>query len=390
MKEISVIVVDDELNILNSLRRLFKDENYGVFTTSDSAEALKCLNDNKVKVFISDQRMPNINGVDLLKQVKDAHPNTMRILFTGYTDLKIAEDAINKGEVYRFINKPWDDKELLTIVRDSIERFDLGERNRQMALEIQNQNTELITLNTKLKNMYEAQKAFSSTVSHELRTPLCAMKALIDIVLSGTAGDLTPDQKNFLQRASSNVDRLSRLINDILNLEKLESGKATLKLERHDLNELIREVIEVHQPVAAKRGLELKCELASEKSEFMFDSDRMNQVLSNLVSNAIKFTETGGITVSCLVETEKNCVSVSVKDTGFGIKDEDKAKLFQKFQQLGNPAEISAGGTGLGLAICREIIGQHGGKIWIESEFGHGSAFCFVLPIEERREGQRE
>ncbi|MFH1768105.1 MAG: hybrid sensor histidine kinase/response regulator [Candidatus Omnitrophota bacterium] len=388
MKETHVVIVDDELNILNSLVRVFKDEAFGVFVTTDYKEALSMLEGEKIKVIVSDHRMPDISGTEFLRKAKEKYPDIIRILFTGYTDMHIAEDAINKGEVYRFINKPWEDTALRAVVREAMGRYDLEEKNRKLTGKIKEQNEELLAVNSQLKNMYEAQKEFSSTVSHELRTPLASIKTIVDIILSGTAGELSADQKNFLVKIKSNIDRLGRLINDILCLSKLESGKAALNILRHDINATVKEVIDVQRPVAEKKGLYLNARLLPEAARIFFDDDKINQVLNNLISNAVKFTNSGGIDVSVTADQANNNVLISVKDTGPGIKEEDKPKLFQKFQQLGDHATREMGGTGLGLAICKEIIAKHGGRIWVTSRFGEGSEFFFLLPVKERRQDE--
>lgn len=383
-KEIYILALDDEQNILESLQRLFFKEDFGVFTTTDFHEALDVLGKEKIKLILSDQRMPDISGVEFLKQVKAKYPDVIRILITGHADIQAAEDAINVGEVYRFINKPWNGEDLKASVRQAIKHYDLVIENRNLFEAMKTKNEELEVLNRKLKNMYEVQKEFTSTVSHELRTPLASIKSTVDLVLSGEPGGLTEDQTKFLTKTKNNVDRLHRLINDILDLTKLESGKTQLNLSFNDIRIVIQDDVEVQQQAANDKGLYLKVEISETIPQIPFDVDKMHQVLNNLVSNAIKFTENGGITVSCVNYEDKNHIEICVKDTGQGIKAEDIDKLFQKFQQLGDSTK-QVGGTGLGLAICKEIIQRHGGKIWVESEIGKGSSFKFLLPIQERR-----
>jgi len=383
-QEINVLFLDDEKSILSSLRRLFINEPYGVITTSDYKEALDLIGKENIKVVLSDHRMPEIKGTEFLHKVKDMYPHTIRILFTGFAEFSAAEDAINVGEVFRFISKPWDSAELKMIVGQAIHQFDIVKENKELMELTRNKNRELEILNKKLKGMYEVQKEFTSTVSHELRTPLASMKSTVDLVLGEAPGKLNEDQKKFLTKTKNNVDRLNRLINDILDLTKLESGKTELNLKFGNINQVILEAIEAHESAAKEKSLFLKAEVDENLPELPFDSDKLQQVFSNLLANAIKFTEQGGITVSSSNNQEKNHVEICIKDTGVGIKEEDKVKLFQKFQQLGDAAQRS-GGTGLGLAICKEIVVRHGGKIWVESEPGKGSAFHFILPIQERR-----
>jgi two-component system sensor histidine kinase VicK len=212
---------------------------------------------------------------------------------------------------------------------------------------------------------------------------LASIKAAIDIVLSGSAGVVTGEQNNFLGRAKSNVDRLNRLINDILDLAHLESGKTVLHLMPGNINQTIQSVVDTQEAVAQAKGLFLKVSLDGMVPGFDFDADKINQVLNNLISNAIKFTPAGGITVSSVFSVESRELQVRVQDTGYGIKKEDIVKLFEKFQQLGE-AHQRCVGTGLGLAICKEIVRQHGGRINVETEAGEGSCFYFSLPLDGR------
>jgi PAS domain S-box-containing protein len=224
---------------------------------------------------------------------------------------------------------------------------------------------------------------FTSMVSHELRTPLTAIKESIAIVTDGTAGSLNDEQKDFLEMSKKNVDRLARLINDVLDYQKLESGKQEFNFKENDLNEIIKETQSIMITVAKERGLDIILNLDNDLPRIQCDRDKIIQVLTNLISNAIKFTEDGAITI--ISEKNNNIVEVKVKDTGIGIKKEDFPRLFRAFEQLEKGNDRKTGSTGLGLVICKEIIERHKGKIWVESEFGQGSVFHVVLPIVERR-----
>jgi signal transduction histidine kinase len=245
---------------------------------------------------------------------------------------------------------------------------------------------ELEELNKKLQGMYEIQRSFTSTVSHELRTPLASIKMAIDLVMGGTAGGLNEQQIKFLMKAKDNVDRLNRLINDILDLTKLEAGRMPLKLQMANIHDVIMEVVEIQGAVLKERGIYLKTEFAENVPLVSFDKDRMIQVFSNLITNALKFTDKGGVTIVTVFEEDKSRIKVAVRDTGVGIQPEDLSKLFQKFQQLGDASERKTGGTGLGLAICKEIVIRHGGEIWIESVYGEGSSFNFTIPVVKKTE----
>ena len=378
-KEIQVLFLDDEESIIDGVKRLFIREPYEIFATTKVADARAALAKYKIKVVVSDYRMPDISGTQFLQEVKEHYPDTVKVLFTGYTDFSAAEEAINVGEVYRFISKPWKTTELLSTIRQCIEHYDL-------LLKARTKEEELELSNKKLKAMYEMQKEFTSTVSHELRTPLASIKTAVDLVIRKMVGEITPQQADVLQRAKNNVDRLKRLIDDILDLSKMESGKLDMNFMVNNINRVIQETVESQKDVAASRGLYVKLELDEHLPPVFFDSDRITQVLNNLLNNAIKFTKKGGITITSINKAESNHIIITVKDTGRGIAQSGMPKIFEKFQQIESAESNEEGGTGLGLAICRQIIERHGGKIWVESTEGEGTTFSFILPIQERRE----
>ena len=230
-----------------------------------------------------------------------------------------------------------------------------------------------------LEKVLKIKSDFISTVSHELRTPLAAIKESIAIVLDGVTGNVTESQTEFLNMAKRNVDRLGRLINDILDFQKLESGKMVFNMQKNDMNEVVKETGNTMATLANQKDLEFSLELEENLPQFTFDKDKIIQVLTNLVSNAIKFTDKGGISIK--TSSKGNGIYVAVHDTGIGIKEEDIPKLFREFEQLEKGEDRKTGGTGLGLAISKKMIEGHDGRIWAVSEYGAGSTFTFFLPF---------
>ncbi|HOW59164.1 MAG TPA: PAS domain S-box protein [Candidatus Omnitrophota bacterium] len=225
-----------------------------------------------------------------------------------------------------------------------------------------------------------AMKAeFISIVSHELRTPLTPIKEGASLILEGVAGEINEKQRHLLTIVKISADRLHRLIDDVLDFQKLESNKMPFFIQKNDLSEVIHEVYMTMVLMTQQKGLDFVPEIEPDLPKINFDRDKIAQVLTNLINNAIKFTEQGRIRVKA--KYEDNMAHVTVEDTGPGIRHEDISKLFRSFQQLETAREKKIGGTGLGLAICKDIIQRHNGKIWVESEFGKGSAFHFVLPV---------
>jgi len=231
----------------------------------------------------------------------------------------------------------------------------------------------------KLKETMEMKSQFISTISHELRTPLASMKESVSIVLEGVAGPINDDQKHFLDIAKRNIDRLARLINDVLDFQKLGSGKMQFNIQQHDVAEVVDDACRSMATFAEKRGVKLSIKLAEDLPKAVFDSDRIIQVLTNLINNAIKFTPKGG-QVSVDVRVQGPELVFQVSDTGMGIPKEALPKIFERFYRVQRPGK-EIGGTGLGLAIVNRIVTAHGGRIEVESELNKGTTFTVSIPL---------
>ncbi|HEX2226715.1 MAG TPA: ABC transporter substrate binding protein [Candidatus Binatia bacterium] len=247
---------------------------------------------------------------------------------------------------------------------------------------IEDRTHELALANEKLKTLDKMKSDFVSHVSHELRTPLTAIKGAVDLMLREVAGPLTEKQIHYLTRVRSNTQHLAALINDLLDLSKIESGRIEVKSSRVSLSGLVHEVVETLRPVAAEKVIALEATVGEPSILISADRSKINQILTNLLGNAIKFTPgSGRVTVSASGNAKEG-VQVSVSDTGPGIPPEEREKIFDKFYQIGEAAGAKPKGTGLGLPICKALVELHGGRIWVESEANRGSTFHFTLPAE--------
>ncbi len=225
---------------------------------------------------------------------------------------------------------------------------------------------------------------FISTVSHELRTPLTSIRGALGLLSSGIMGQLSEKGANLLRIALTNSDRLVRLINDILDLEKIQSGKEPPAFQPVELSDLIQQAIEGMQPVADGAGVRLAHDGTA--AEIEADPDRLLQVLTNLLSNAIKFSPAES-TVTVSIAKEGQGIVLSVCDQGRGIPEDKLEAIFGRFQQVDAADSREKGGSGLGLAICRTIVLQHSGRIWAERNEGSGSTFRVYLPLKPDPEG---
>jgi PAS domain S-box-containing protein len=231
----------------------------------------------------------------------------------------------------------------------------------------------------RLKELDKMKSSFVSNVSHELRTPLTAIKASADNMLDGLVGDLSEKQTRYLARIKSNADRLARLINDLLDLSRIEAG-INLKPTNLDLVTIAKEVTEILRPVAAEKLITLTIESPENTLTAWADPDKISEVLMNLLGNAIKFTPTRGKVTLSLRRNGNEWVKISVADTGPGIPSEEANRIFDKFYQVTPAQKQKASGTGLGLSITKALVEMHGGKIWLESEVCRGIIFSFTLP----------
>jgi signal transduction histidine kinase len=233
----------------------------------------------------------------------------------------------------------------------------------------------------------EAERAkteFVSTVSHELRTPMTSIKGYVDLLLMGAVGPLAPVQHDFLSVVHANVDRLTILVNDLLDISRIESGRVAIAPRVIRVEDVIEQVLATMQARAVEQGLALQSEV-SELTEIIADPDRVAQILTNLMANACNYTPPGGkVCISACVHGDE--VRISVCDTGIGISKEDQEKIFERFFRADDSMVQDAPGTGLGLSIVQSLTEMQGGRVWVESELGKGSTFTIAFPTTNTRQ----
>ncbi|MGH7428348.1 MAG: ATP-binding protein, partial [Candidatus Methylomirabilaceae bacterium] len=252
----------------------------------------------------------------------------------------------------------------------------IAKRTRELA-EI---NRALEESHRKLQELDRVKSDFLLSVSHELRTPLTAIKGSVDNMLDGITGRLTELQQRYLTRVQTNADRLVRLINDLLDLARIEEGRVRVTPTLFSLGGLASEVLDTLRPVATEKGLELGLIGQDDQSLVHADRDKVGQVLLNLIGNAIKFTASGGRVDVELTGEDEERAGVRVTDTGEGIPPEELPRIFDKFYQVQLGIQAKAKGTGLGLSIAKSLVELHGGRIWADSQLGRGSTFSFTVP----------
>jgi two-component system sensor histidine kinase/response regulator len=322
-----------------------------------------------------DMRMPpSWDGVQTIEKIWDIDRDIQIVLCTAYSDYSWGELKRRLGPTDRFLllKKPFDVVEVRQLACALTEKW-------QMARHTEALRAELVRDITRRKEIEKLKDEFVSTVSHELRTPLTSIRGALGLLEGGITGSLSEEAQGMVQIARVNADRLIRLINDLLDLEKIEAGKLEMKTTCLSVPRLIASTLDGLQAVACVVGVELHATaVAPERVEG--DEDRLVQVLTNLVSNAIKFSPRDGIIELRAETTPERRIRFSVTDQGQGIAESHRKRLFSKFHQVDSSDSRGKGGTGLGLAISKAIVEQHGGEIGMSSRVGHGSTFWFELP----------
>jgi signal transduction histidine kinase len=245
---------------------------------------------------------------------------------------------------------------------------------------VQERTQELQTANEKLRELDRLKSSFVSMVSHELRTPMTSIKGYVDNLLDGVAGPLSEKPAYYLKRVQHNIERLTRMINDLLDLSRIEAGAVRLQLSSVSIPELLNDVVEGFQTIATEKSVSVKSRSMGELPPIQGDRDKLYQVLNNLIQNAIKFTPKGGKIMVEAQAGQEGFVQVCVSDTGCGIAPEELGKVFERFYR-GESVPMETRGAGLGLAITKNLVELHHGRIWVESTAGEGSRFFVTLPI---------
>jgi len=439
--EIEILIVEDSPTQAERLRRLIQSLHYNARVAANGQLALAAIRERKPHLVLSDIVMPEMNGYDLCRAIKS--DPTLRdipvILVTSLNDPKdiirgiecgadnfirkpYAEDyllnrishmlmnqklrknqnveigiALYLGDQKHFINA--ERQQILDLLISTYEQAvqvngELQARERQVielnmrlahhAAELETINREIALKNLELAEASRMKSAFIANMSHELRTPLNAIIGFTGALLMKLPGPLTPDQDKQLNTIRASARHLLSLINDILDVAKIEAGKLTLSIEPVHCQELMADVADTLRPLAQQKGLALELELGEPgQPPAIIDTDRraLTQILINLLNNAIKFTEQGTVRISLAQRDEDGVLvtEMSIADSGAGIKEEDQAKLFQAFSQLDSTSTRHVEGAGLGLYLCQNLANAIGGALFFNSDYGHGSTFTLAL-----------
>ncbi|HRH59140.1 MAG TPA: hybrid sensor histidine kinase/response regulator [Chitinophagaceae bacterium] len=353
--KISVLYIDDETNNLLAFHAGFRRK-YKIFTASSSAEGIAILNTEKIHVIIADQRMPHSTGVEFFNIIRSAYPNPVRMLLTGYTDVEAIIDAINKGEIYRYIKKPWNDFELQNAIQNAYEIYATREKLNNKISELEKANDEL--------------NRFVYSTSHDLRSPLASIMGILNLA---KMEESVTDPNGYMNMIETCVNKMDTFIQKIIQYYK--SIRVDDELTVIDFKSLIDESIVVSK--MQKPEVDFNVSIQQGK-EFKNDAFRVSVILDNLISNAIKYqkpSETNP-TVNIDVQVDAEKATIKIEDNGIGILDQHLNNIFKMFFRSNN----SVNGLGIGLYIVKEALTRIGGDISVHSTHGVGTAFYLTIP----------
>lgn len=357
----TVLVIDDEQAMRDSCRQVLTKNGYRIETAEDGDSGLDKVREIQPDLVLVDLKMPGLGGMEVLERISEIDPNIVSVVITAYATIESAVEAM-KRHAYDFLTKPFTPDQLRVVVKRGLER-------RRLAIE-----------SARLQREKELMKEnFITLVSHQLRSPLASVKQYFGVLREGFAGDVSSKQKEMIEKAGRYIDDLLQLINDWLNMSRIEAGNITNTFETVDLVPVFSDIMELLEPLAETRKVALKLDLRDGPSVIEGDLESLREAFSNLISNGINYNREGG-TVTVSTREKGDDLVVEIRDTGIGISRDNLHFIFDEFFRAKSKEARDVRGSGLGLPIAKRIIEAHDGFIKVDSEIGKGSTFSVFLP----------
>jgi len=364
-----VLLVEDNPGDSRLIQEMLAENQPGQFELSHDIylkDALNRLDEQSFDVILLDLGLPDSHGLDTFTKISSRVPDAPVIVMSGYDDESFAVKAVRQGAQDYLVKGCFDSSLLIRAIHYAAERKSLV---RELA-------------ESQFKEM-QTKNQFLSYISHELRSPLTALYQFTTILLDGLAGDITPEQREYLEISLNKIKDLQSMVGDLREATRAQTGRLAFDFTKVSLPDVIEETIKIFHIRAGEKGVNLSSKIQEDIPAVYADRERIIQIVSNLIDNAIKFTPDGGsIHIKACVDSQiPELVCVSVADSGCGIAGDEKDRIFEYQYQIKSTHKTKASGLGLGLYICKELVAGHGGKIWVESQPGRGSTFTFTLPV---------
>lgn len=363
-EQTTILVIDDEKAIRDSCTQVLAKDGYRTEATEDGESGLRKIREIKPDLVLIDLKMPGINGMELLEMIWDTDPNIISVVITGYATIESAVEAM-KHNAYDFLPKPFTPDELRIVVRRGLEQKRLVLESARLRYEKE-----------------KMRKHFITFVSHQLRSPLISVRQYFEVILGGFAGEVAGRQKGMIEDASERIDELINLINNWLDMSRIDAGNLTGKFESVDLDSLLSQIVELLRPIAEAKNITLQTSFHGSPAAIRGCRESLKQAFTNLITNGIDYNRKGG-TVTIKGKEEADCCVVQISDTGIGISRENLPFVFEEFFRVKTKDTQGIAGSGLGLSIVKRIIEAHHGSVKVVSEPGKGAAFSVFLPKKE-------
>lgn len=390
-KDHNLLIIDDEVDITKALVRQFRRK-YNVFASTDATDALKIMENEKIQVVLSDQRMPGMTGVDFFERIKDKYPDALKLILTGYSDIEAVIGAINEGQVFRYVKKPWNPDELDSIIREAFEKYELITNNRKLILSLQEANAtleekvkartnELEKMNDRLSELNILKNQYIGMAAHDLRNPIGVAATFSEILIEDYNDFSKEEMIYYLGLIKQNCHFSINLIHDFLDASKIEAEVLELNITEQDYLSFVKESIFENEILAKNKSQEIIFECGHNSLIASFDKNKIHQVLNNLLSNAIKFSLPKTKIVVDISISNREIVT-RIIDQGQGIPKAELQNLFNPYHTSSVKPTAGEKSTGLGLVIVKKIIETHHGSVKVESNVGQGSVFQFSIPFK--------
>ncbi len=394
MEDLTVLVVDDDQNVLRSLARLLKTEEYKAVALESGSKAIEVMKQRPVHLILTDQRMPEMSGIELLEKAKEMCPDAVRVILTGYSELRTAELAINKVGIFRFITKPWNDQDLRVTVREGLKQWLLQDYNRRLLMRIEEQNRDLWELNQDLEEKVEQRTRqlkmaqakliqsekmaslglLAGGVAHEINNPLSGILGLVQLVLMESKDkQVISDLRQIEQAVLQCRDIVAQLLSFARQSDDRHREEVYLPM-------LVDKTVALINHELRDRRIELEVNCPEHLPLLWANPSQIQQVLINLIMNSAQAMKRYGKIALRALQSQEGGVEIEVEDQGPGMPDHVKDKIFDPFFTTKQEGE----GTGLGLSITHGIIKDHHGKIQVESVPDQGTIFRIQMPPAEQ------
>ena len=363
-----ILVADDNENVTRALKQLLAKSGFAVTCVASGAAALAAVENADFDLVLLDVHMPGLDGIEVCQRLKAGCSSFLPVILITGSQSTEGKVVGLEGGADDYILKPFDSREMLARIKALLR---------------------IKTLHDEVRHLAQVREQIVYTVSHDFRTPLVGIRGAIRNLLNGLVGELSEDQREYLELVDDATERLTELTEQLTRAARRQSESPVTR-ESVDLEKAVNTAIAGLRPNIIGRRLRLDVQTGDDLLPAWGDREKLIQLLANLFDNAIKYSPDGGaVRIEANTENSKRgpAVHLVVRDQGPGIARSDFERIFYRFEQVGVPEHTKGLGTGLGLAICKEIVEAHGGKIWVESDRGQGAAFHVVLPAATPRRG---